>query len=46
LSEDIGETTDLSEAHHKIVADLHATLASWREQIEAKIPQPNPDWAG
>lgn len=44
LREDIGETRNLATAHPDIARGLHAKLTAWRQGIEAKIPQPNPDW--
>ena len=44
LREDIGEENDLSQSEPEISARLHALLAEWRRSVEAKIPQPNPQW--
>lgn len=44
LREDIGETRNLAAGQPARVRDLHATLTAWRQRVEAKIPQPNPDW--
>ena len=44
LREDIGEENDLSQSEPETRARLHALLAEWRRSVEAKIPQPNPQW--
>lgn len=44
LREDIGEEKNLSEDEPGKRDELHALLKAWREKVEAKIPQPNPEW--
>jgi arylsulfatase A-like enzyme len=44
LREDIGEEHDLSATQPQRAARMAAMLAAWRERVEAKIPQPNPDF--
>jgi arylsulfatase A-like enzyme len=44
LRDDIGETTNRAADAPAITRALHAQLVAWREHIEAKIPQPNPDY--
>jgi len=44
LREDIGEEHDLSEELPEVTVRLKKMLADWREEIEAKIPQENPDF--
>lgn len=44
LREDIGEAHNLAADQPQRVAMLADRLATWRESIEALIPQPNPDW--
>jgi arylsulfatase A-like enzyme len=44
LREDIGETNNLVNDLPDVARDLHARLTAWREQVEAKIPQPNPEY--
>ena len=49
LKEDIGETKDLAEAVHEKREELSAKLAASSEEIEALIPEPNPEcvpWLG
>ena len=46
LRDDIGEERNLAEQMPQIRDRLHALLREWREKVEAKIPQPNPDWQG
>lgn len=43
LREDIGEEHNLAPSHPDLVGQLHAMLDEWREQVEARIPAPNPD---
>jgi arylsulfatase A-like enzyme len=45
LRADISETRNLVEERSELSHELHAQLVAWRERIEVKIPQPNPDWA-
>jgi arylsulfatase A-like enzyme len=44
LSEDISEQHNLASAQPELTRELHALLINWREQVAAKIPQPNPDY--
>ena len=44
LREDIGEDRDLSQSEPETRTRLHALLVDWRRSVEAKIPQPNPQW--
>jgi arylsulfatase A-like enzyme len=44
LQEDIGEERDLAEAQRERTERMAWMLAAWRERVEAKIPQPNPDF--
>ena len=46
LRDDIGEERNLAEQMPQIRDRLHGLLREWRENVEAKIPQPNPDWQG
>jgi arylsulfatase A-like enzyme len=43
VREDIGEEHDLAPTHRDLAAQLHGLLTEWREQVEAMIPEPNPD---
>ncbi len=45
LREDIGEERDLSAEEPDRAEHLHAMLRGWREEVGAKLPTPNPDWA-
>ena len=45
LRDDIGEDRDLSEERPEVTRRLRTLLTEWRESIEARIPQPNPDFA-
>ncbi len=44
LRDDIGEDRDLADELPAVTARLSRLLADWRESIEARIPQPNPDF--
>ena len=44
LRDDPGEVYDLAGQQPAITAKLHAQLGRWREQIEALIPAPNPNY--
>ncbi|MFW5744351.1 MAG: sulfatase/phosphatase domain-containing protein, partial [Spirochaetota bacterium] len=44
LETDVGENYDLADELPDVRDRLHALLTSWRESVEAKIPQPNPDY--
>jgi arylsulfatase A-like enzyme len=44
LREDEGETNNLAESEPEKVAELAATLATWLADVEAKIPQPDPNF--
>ena len=44
LREDIGEEHNLAGEMPDLAAELHGRLVAWRTDLEARIPQPNPDW--
>lgn len=44
LDEDPSEAFDLSSVQPEKVDELRRLLHDWRDSIEARIPQPNPDW--
>lgn len=44
LRDDISEDRNLADELPDITKRLHQMLVAWRERIEAKIPQPNPDY--
>ena len=44
LENDPGEKHDLSQEEVELAQEMKATLQQWRQDVEAKIPQPNPDW--
>ena len=44
LKEDIGETRNLVDAESEKRKELSAKLIAWQEEIEALIPEPNPDF--
>lgn len=44
LRNDISEDHNLAADHPDLVHQLRTRLAHWRNQVQAKIPQPNPEW--
>ncbi len=44
LLADVSEENDVAEANPEVVADLRGRLTAWLEDVDARIPQPNPDW--
>lgn len=46
LESDIGETLDLARREPEVRDRLAVVLQEWRTQVEARIPQPNPDYVG
>jgi len=44
LAADLSEAFNVAAEHPQIVRDLHARLVDWRGEVEARIPEPNPDW--
>ena len=44
LREDIGETTDLAEKHPGKVDELEQLLNNWRQEVNAQMPEKNPDF--
>ncbi len=44
LADDISEQRNCAESHPQIAADLLARLHAWQKDVEAKIPEPNPNW--
>jgi arylsulfatase A-like enzyme len=44
IEKDPGEKHDLSQEELELAQDMKATLWQWRQDVEAKIPQPNPDF--
>ena len=45
LARDIGEKHDLVEKLPEKTKQLHAMLKTWRRQVGAKLPAPNPDYS-
>jgi uncharacterized sulfatase len=45
LAQDIGESTNLAEEKPQVAKKLQARLATWRKQVGAKMPTPNPKYA-
>jgi arylsulfatase A-like enzyme len=44
LRQDAGETRNLVTELPGVARDLHERLVAWRASVDAKIPEPNPDW--
>ncbi len=45
LREDISEERNLAEEEPEVRDRLHGLLVDWREEVEARIPEPNPDYS-
>ena len=46
LREDVGEQHNLAAEMPELAEELRQQLWAWIESVEAKIPQPNPNWQG
>ncbi len=44
LAEDIGEMKDLVEQMPEKTEELRGKLETWREEVDARMPTPNPAW--
>ena len=44
LRDDITEEHNLAEEKGDLAQELHQMLTEWREKVEAKIPEPNPEY--
>jgi arylsulfatase A-like enzyme len=44
LREDVSEENDVSADQPDLVKRLRTMLHEWLEKVDAKIPEPNPDW--
>jgi len=44
LREDLSEDRNLAADQPDVAREMRGLLADWRNRVEAKIPQPNPDW--
>ncbi len=44
LREDVSERRNLALEQPHLAAELHARLVAWRKEVNAKIPEPNPDY--
>ncbi|MEM1010771.1 MAG: sulfatase [Planctomycetota bacterium] len=44
LEADIGETTNLAEREPERVAELQALIDTWRDEVDAAMPTPNPHY--
>lgn len=44
LRDDIAEDHNLAEVFPELTATLRQRLAAWREDVEARLPEPNPDY--
>ena len=44
LKEDIGETKNLVDTEPEKRKELSAKLSAWQEEIEALMPEPNPEY--
>jgi arylsulfatase A-like enzyme len=46
LQDDPQESRDLAASQPNKVAELSRELATWRNEVSAKLPQPNPQYRG
>jgi arylsulfatase A-like enzyme len=46
LRDDRGEKKNLAAENPAKVKELHVKLAAWRQEVNAIMPTPNPDWPG
>ena len=46
LHEDVSEEQNLVRDEPAIARELHARLIEWRERVNARIPEPNPEYRG
>ena len=44
LEEDVGETTNLMAELPEIVNELYNRLETWRQEVDAQMPTPNPNY--
>ncbi|MDC0937217.1 DUF4976 domain-containing protein [Pirellulales bacterium] len=44
LAQDLSETNDLAKEHPEIVERLQAKLATWKHEVGARKPTPNPSY--
>jgi arylsulfatase A-like enzyme len=44
LQRDVSEEENIAEEDPELASRLKRLLAGWRESVEAKLPQPNPDY--
>ena len=44
LREDMGEERNLAEEMPALAQDLEKRLSDWQDRVEAKVPQPNPEY--
>ncbi len=44
LRGDLGEARDLAADRPALVNTLREKLHAWREEVNARMPQPNPSW--
>jgi hypothetical protein len=46
LSRDIGEKHNIAAKETELAARMQLMLAEWRRSVEAKYPEPNPEYSG
>jgi uncharacterized sulfatase len=44
LEADIGETQNLASSQPALAGELKRKLLQWREEVEAPMPRPNPNY--
>ncbi|MGA0332730.1 MAG: sulfatase [Kiritimatiellia bacterium] len=44
LETDVSEQQNLAEIHPERTAEMYQLLKAWQQELECRIPEPNPDW--
>ena len=44
LKDDLGERTDLAQTIPEVVQDLHGRLDTWKKEVNAQVPEKNPNY--
>ena len=46
LKKDLGQKTNLAKKMPEQTMELHRMLQAWQQDVEARMPRPNPNWKG
>jgi arylsulfatase A-like enzyme len=44
LEHDVGEMTNVADRHAQRTGEMHRRLQAWQKEVEALIPEQNPEW--